>query len=82
MKFRFKAYKFYKDGKPLPGYLSIRYGKAIPEFYHPLGFIPPLAGKPAHGVDLSPFYNDSKSVVDTWKRHRGADRVIKIIVER
>lgn len=84
MKTRFKAYKFYKDGKPLPGFLTVRYGKLLPEFRDECPYNGYIASWPVGkgDMDLSSFSDDTKEGVSIWKRGQKAERVVKVILER
>lgn len=85
-KSRFVAYKFFKDGKRIPGLLTVSQGRLLPEFSEMCGrnrtssdYI--AAWPVSHKPDISSFYEHNPERVKWWKEFKGADKVQRIIVE-
>lgn len=78
-KSRFVAYKFFKDGKRIPGLLTVAQTRLVPEFDHPEDYI--ASWPVAHQGNHSVFDEHNKANVIKWARYKGADRVQRIIVE-
>lgn len=79
-KSRFLAYKFFKDGKRIPGLLTVSQGRLLPEFYGSANNY--IAGWPfASQVNHSVYHIHNKEQLAFWKRYMQADRVQRIIVE-
>lgn len=79
-KSRFVAYKFFKDGKRIPGLLTVSQSRLFPEF--DTGFGSYIAAWPVSSQgDVAVFDEHNKANVAKWKGFKGADRVQRIIVE-
>lgn len=79
-KSRFVAYKFFKDGKRIPGLLTVSQGRLLPEFNS--GFSNYVAAWPASSQgNNSCYYAHNKANVAKWAEHKGADKIQRIIVE-
>lgn len=79
-KSRFVAYKFFKDGKRIPGLLTVSQGRLLPEFNSE--FPNYIAAWPASNQGTTSGYDaHNKANVNSWAKHKGADKVQRIIVE-
>ncbi len=78
-KSRFVAYKFFKDGKRIPGLLTVSHNRLLPEFDEHDSYI--AAWPVSHQGNNSVFDEHNKANVAKWAEHKGADKVQRIIVE-
>lgn len=83
IKSRFVAYQFYKDGKRIPGLLTVIAGRLIPELdeYRK----PYLAARPLStlvDLPLRAFDRESKSALRQKKAFYKADKVVRVIMEQ
>lgn len=82
-KSRFIAYKFFKDGKRMPGLLTVAQGRLLPELQELRPGSTYIAGWPAsHQNDCKVYAVHNKVEVAAWKKYLGADKVQRIIVEQ
>ncbi|ABM63404.1 hypothetical protein Era103g14 [Erwinia phage Era103] len=82
-KSRFIAYKFFKDGKRMPGLLTVAQGRLLPELQELRPGSTYIAGWPASKQgDFKLYAVHNQAEVEVWKKHIGADKVQRIIVEQ
>lgn len=83
IKSRFVAYQFYKDGKRIPGLLTVIAGRLLPEFDE---FRKPyLAARPLSTFEdfpLKQFDRESKKAIRQKKAFYKADKVVRVIMEQ
>lgn len=83
IKSRFVAYQFYKDGKRIPGLLTVIAGRLIPEFDEYRN--PYLAGRLFSVLEdfpLKAFERETKANLKRKKAFYQADRVVRVIMEQ
>lgn len=81
-KSRFVAYKFFKDGKRIPGLLTVSQGRLLPEFNDFSQHVGYIAGWPAsQKPDTSDYFAHTPENLKWWKDVKGANKIQRIIVE-
>lgn len=81
-KSRFIAYKFFKDGKRMPGLLTVAQGRLLPELRDLYPGTTYIAAWPASKQGTKHYAVHNKAEVESWKKYLGADKVQRIIVEQ